>query len=196
MKPYLIIKYTFDFLISIIAIIVLSPFFLVLSLIIAFDSKGPVFFIQKRIGANSKVFPIIKFRTQKIETPKDTPTHLLNNPDYYVTRVGRFLRKTSLDEIPQIFNIFLCQMSIVGPRPALWNQDDLMEERKKSGADKLRPGLTGLAQISGRDTLTIQDKARLDGEYFKKVSFGLDVKIFFVTIAKVLKADGIKEGKN
>lgn len=196
MKPYLIIKYIFDFLIAIIAIIILSPFFLVLSLIIAFDSKGPIFFIQKRIGANSKIFPIIKFRTLKIETPKDTPTHLLDNPDYYVTRVGRFLRKTSLDEIPQVFNIFLCQMSIVGPRPALWNQDDLMEERKKYGADKLRPGLTGLAQISGRDTLTIQDKARLDGEYFKKVSFGLDVKIFFITIAKVLKADGIKEGKN
>lgn len=162
---------------------------------IKIESKGPVFFKQKRIGKNKKEFMIYKFRSMRTDTPKDTPTHLLNDPDMYITKVGRFLRKTSIDELPQIINILKGNMSIVGPRPALWNQDDLIVERDKYNANSIRPGLTGLAQISGRDELEIPVKAKLDGEYTEKMSFWLDVKIFFKTIIKVFESDGIVEGK-
>ncbi len=162
---------------------------------IKIESKGPVFFKQKRIGKNKKEFMIYKFRSMRTDTPKDTPTHLLDDPDIYITKVGRFLRKTSIDELPQIINILKGDMSIVGPRPALWNQDDLIAERDKYNANSIRPGLTGLAQISGRDELEIPVKAKLDGEYTEKISFWLDVKIFFKTIIKVFESDGIVEGK-
>lgn len=162
---------------------------------IKIESKGPVFFKQKRIGKNKKEFMIYKFRSMRTDTPKDTPTHLLDDPDIYITKVGRFLRKTSIDELPQIINILKGDMSIVGPRPALWNQDDLIAERDKYNANSIRPGLTGLAQISGRDELEIPVKAKLDREYTEKISFWLDVKIFFKTIIKVFESDGIVEGK-
>ena len=192
---YRYFKRVIGFVISLIGFIVLVPVFLILIVCIKLDSKGPILFKQRRIGLHKKEFNILKFRTMKIDTPKDTPTHLLENPDMYITRVGKFLRKTSLDELPQIINIIKGDMCIVGPRPALWNQFDLIEERDKYGANDIVPGLTGWAQINGRDELPIDVKAKLDGEYVKRCSFGFDVKCFFLTFVKVLKRDGVVEGK-
>ena len=183
-----------DILLSACGILVLSPVYLLVALAIKIDDPGPVFFRQKRVGLHKSHFQILKFRTMKMETPKDVPTHLLENPQQYITRVGRILRKTSLDELPQIFQIFTGEMSIIGPRPALWNQYDLIAERDKYGANDVRPGLTGWAQINGRDELPIDVKARLDGEYVEKLSFGFDCKCFFGTIVSVLKSDGVVEG--
>ena len=191
---YLIIKRLFDCLLALIGIIILSPLFLLLVIAIKIESKGPVLFKQKRVGINKTHFNMLKFRTMRIDTPKDMPTHLLENPEQYITKVGKFLRKTSLDELPQLFCIFLGEMAIVGPRPALWNQYDLIAERDKYRANDIRPGLTGWAQINGRDEIEIDVKARLDGEYVQKMSFGLDIKCFFGTISKVLIGKGVVEG--
>lgn len=189
-----IIKPAGDFLLSLLALAVLLPFLLLLSLILVLDDPGPIFFTQKRVGKGKTLFPILKFRTMKVSTPRDCPTHLLQNPEQYITRVGRFLRKTSLDELPQLFNILAGQMSFIGPRPALWNQDDLIAERDKYGANDLRPGLTGLAQIRGRDELPIPVKAKLDGDYAASLSLLTDIKIFFGTFAVVLSHRGVVEG--
>ncbi len=191
---YLCVKRTLDFICSLLALVVLSPLFLILIIAIKLDSKGPVLFKQKRVGIHKTHFNILKFRTMKIDTPKDVPTHQLKNPEQYITRVGKFLRKTSLDELPQIWNIFVGQMSIIGPRPALWNQYDLIEERDKYGANEVPVGLTGWAQINGRDELPIKVKAKLDGEYVNQLGLGMDIKCFFGTIFSVLKSDGVKEG--
>ena len=191
---YPIFKRFFDFFISLAAIVILIPFFIIISLIIKIDSKGPVLFKQERVGKNKKIFKIWKFRTMRTDTPKDMPTHLLTDPQIYITRTGKFLRKTSLDELPQIFNILSGKMSVIGPRPALWNQYDLIEERDRYGANDIRPGLTGLAQIKGRDELPIDVKAQYDGEYVIKMSLWFDIKIFFETIFSVLKSDGVVEG--
>ena len=191
---YKFFKRTLDIVLSFLGMIVLSPFFLLLVLAIELDSKGPVLFKQKRIGLHKKHFYILKFRTMRIDTPKDTPTHLLENPEQWITKVGKFLRKTSLDELPQIWNIFVGDMSIIGPRPALWNQYDLIEERDRYGANDVLPGLTGWAQIHGRDELPIAKKAELDGYYVRHLSFGLDVRCFFGTIKSVAKSEGVVEG--
>jgi len=183
-----------DIVLSGCGILVLAPVYLILAIAIKIDDPGPVFFRQKRVGIHKTHFQILKFRTMKMETPRDMPTHLLENPEQYITRVGRILRKTSLDELPQIFQIFLGDMSIIGPRPALWNQFDLIEERDKYGANDVRPGLTGWAQINGRDELPIDVKARFDGEYVERLSFLFDCKCFFGTIVSVLKHDGVVEG--
>ena len=187
-------KRLIDLILSALGIIVLSPVLLILVIAIKLDSPGPVLFKQKRVGLHKSHFYILKFRTMRIDTPKDCPTHLLENPEQWITKVGGFLRKTSLDELPQIFNIFAGQMSIIGPRPALWNQYDLIEERDKYGANDVLPGLTGWAQINGRDELEIPVKAKLDGEYVERMSFGFDVKCFVGTIVSVLKHDGVVEG--
>ena len=191
---YKFFKRTLDIVLSFLGMIVLSPFFLLLVLAIKLDSKGPVLFKQKRIGLHKKHFYILKFRTMRIDTPKDTPTHLLENPEQWITKVGKFLRKTSLDELPQIWNIFVGDMSIIGPRPALWNQYDLIEERDRYGANDVLPGLTGWAQIHGRDELPIAKKAELDGYYVQHLSFLLDVRCFFGTIKSVVKSEGVVEG--
>ena len=191
---YFWFKRFYDTVLSFIGLIVLSPLLLVLVILIKLDSKGPILFRQKRIGRNKKHFYILKFRTMRIDTPKDTPTHMLENPQQWITKVGKFLRKTSLDEIPQIINILKGDMSIIGPRPALWNQYDLVEERDKYDVHKLYPGLTGYAQINGRDELPIPDKAKLDGYYVKHISLWLDIKIFFGTIVSIFKSDGVVEG--
>ena len=193
------LKRLIDFLLSLIGIIVLIPFWIVLAIAIKIDDPGPIFFKQKRFARDSKngepqFFYIYKYRSMKTSTPKDMPTHMLKNPEQYITKVGGFLRKTSLDELPQIFNIFAGQMAIVGPRPALYNQTDLYEERAKYGANKVRPGLTGWAQINGRDELEIEDKARLDGDYVKKLSLGMDIRCFFGTFLSVLRQEGVVEG--
>ena len=188
------IKRIIDFLLSLCGLIVLAPAFLVLIVWIKLDSKGPVFFKQKRVGLGKSYFSILKFRTMRIDTPKDMPTHMLSNAGQYITRAGKFLRKTSLDEIPQIFNILKGDMSIIGPRPALWNQYDLIAERDKYGANDVMPGLTGWAQVNGRDELEISVKARLDGEYVRRMSFRFDFLCFLKTIASVLKHDGVVEG--
>jgi O-antigen biosynthesis protein WbqP len=192
---YMKIKRLIDIFLSLMGGIVLSPLFLILIIAIKLDSKGPILFKQKRIGINKTHFNILKFRTMKIDTPRDTPTHLLENPEQYITRMGRFMRKTSLDELPQIWNIFVGQMSIIGPRPALWNQYDLIEERDKFGVNDVPPGLTGWAQINGRDELPIEAKAKLDGEYVEKIGLWMDVKCFFGTIVSVIKSDGVVEGR-
>ena len=189
------LKRGIDFVLALCGLIVLSPLFLILCLWIKLDSKGPIFFKQKRVGKNKTYFNILKFRTMYIDTPKDMPTHMLSNPDQYITKTGKFLRKTSLDELPQIINILKGEMAVIGPRPALWNQDDLIAERDKYHANDIRPGLTGWAQINGRDELEIDVKAQLDGEYVKRISFLFDVKCFFMTFIKVLKRDGVVEGK-
>lgn len=189
-----VFKRLIDIVLSGAGIVVLSPVYLIVALAIKMDDPGPVFFRQKRVGIHKTHFNILKFRTMKMETPKDTPTHLLENPEQYITKVGKILRKTSLDELPQIFQIFTGDMSIIGPRPALWNQFDLIEERDKYGANDVRPGLTGWAQINGRDELPIDVKARFDGEYVEKMSFAFDCKCFFGTIVSVLKHDGVVEG--
>ena len=189
-----VFKRLIDIILSGLGIVVLSPVYLIVALAIKLDDPGPVFFRQKRVGIHKTHFNILKFRTMKMNTPKDTPTHLLENPEQYITRVGRILRKTSLDELPQIFQIFTGEMSIIGPRPALWNQFDLIEERDKYGANDVRPGLTGWAQINGRDELPIDVKARFDGEYVENMSFLFDCKCFFGTIVSVLKSEGVVEG--
>jgi O-antigen biosynthesis protein WbqP len=191
---YLRVKRCIDIILSLIALIVLSPLLMTLIIAIKVDSEGPVLFKQKRIGIHKSHFYILKFRTMRIDTPKDTPTHLLENPEQWITRVGRFLRKTSLDELPQIINILKGEMSIIGPRPALWNQFDLIEERDKYSANDVPVGLTGWAQINGRDELPIEIKAKLDGEYVEKIGFLMDVKCFFGTIFSVLRSDGVVEG--
>ena len=188
------VKRGMDILLSAVGLVVLAPVFLVLAVAIKIDDPGPVFFRQKRVGLGKSHFHILKFRTMKMETPHDTPTHLLANPEQYITRVGRVLRKTSLDELPQIAQIFTGKMSVIGPRPALWNQYDLIEERDKYGANDVRPGLSGWAQINGRDELPIDVKARYDGEYVEKMSFLFDCKCFFGTIWKVFRRDGVVEG--
>ncbi len=187
-------KRLLDIFLSGCGILVLSPVYLLVALAIKIDDPGPVFFRQKRVGIHKSHFQILKFRSMKMSTPKDTPTHLLENPEQYITKVGKILRKTSLDELPQIFQIFTGKMSIIGPRPALWNQFDLIAERDKYGANDVRPGLTGWAQINGRDELPIDVKARLDGEYVNNISFLFDCKCFFGTILAVLKSDGVVEG--
>lgn len=187
-------KRTIDFILSFAGIIILSPLLIVLMVLIKVTSPGPIFFKQKRVGIHKSYFNILKFRTMRIDTPKDMPTHLLENPDQYITGVGKFLRKTSLDELPQLFNIFKGEMAIVGPRPALWNQYDLIELRDVYGANDVLPGLTGWAQVNGRDELEIDVKAKLDGEYCEKLSFLFDVKCFLMTIFSVLKHDGVVEG--
>lgn len=187
-------KRLIDFVLSLVGLIVLSPLFLILSLWIKLDSKGPVLFKQKRVGKNKTYFNILKFRTMFADTPKDVPTHLLQNPQSQITKLGKFLRSTSLDELPQILNILCGQMSIIGPRPALWNQDDLIAERDKYNVNQMVPGLTGYAQVNGRDELPIPVKAELDGFYAKNISFLLDVKIFFKTIFNVFTSRGVVEG--
>ena len=191
---YLIIKRVFDFVIALCGSIILSPLFIFLIFVIKVDSKGPVLFKQKRVGIHKTYFYILKFRTMRIDTPKDTPTHLLENPQQYITKFGRILRKTSLDELPQIWNILIGDMSIIGPRPALWNQDDLICERDKYGANDVPPGLTGWAQVNGRDALTIESKAKFDGDYVKGIGVKMDIKCFLKTINIVLKKQGVIEG--
>ena len=187
-------KRLLDIILSGCAIVILSPLLLIIAVAIQIDDPGPVMFRQKRVGLHKTHFSIMKFRTMKMDTPRDTPTHLLENPEQYITKVGKFLRKSSLDELPQIFQIFTGKMSIIGPRPALWNQFDLIAERDKYGANDVRPGLTGWAQINGRDELPIDVKARFDGEYVENLSFLFDCKCFFGTIGAVLKHDGVVEG--
>lgn len=188
------LKRFFDIVLSLGGIIVLFLPMVLIAVAIKLDSKGPVFFKQKRVGINKTHFNILKFRTMRIDTPHDAPTHELSNPDQWITRTGRILRKTSLDELPQLFNILVGQMSVIGPRPALWNQFDLIEERDKYGANDIRPGLTGWAQISGRDELEIDEKAAFDGEYVEKMSLAFDIKCFLGTITSVLKSEGVVEG--
>ena len=193
-RSYMKWKRTLDLILSFGACLVLSPALLLLCIAIKMDSRGPVLFKQKRVGIHKTYFPIYKFRTMRIDTPKDMPTHMLANPDQYITKAGHFLRKSSLDELPQLFNILKGDMSFVGPRPALWNQDDLVAERDKYGANDVLPGLTGWAQINGRDELEIPVKAKLDGEYIKRMSFAFDLRCFLGTFVSVLKADGVQEG--
>lgn len=188
------VKRILDFFMSLCGIIVLSPLLIILSIWIKVDSKGPVLFKQKRIGKDKTYFFIYKFRTMYVDTPHDMPTHLLDDPDAFITKAGHFLRKTSLDELPQLFNILLGQMAVIGPRPALWNQDDLIALRDQYHANDVRPGLTGWAQIHGRDELEITTKAKLDGYYVDHLGFLLDVKCFFGTITSVLKHEGVVEG--
>ena len=189
-----VIKRLLAIVLSLLGLICLGWLLILLCIAIKIDSPGPVLFKQKRVGKGKSHFYILKFRTMRIDTPRDMPTHLLANPEQYITRVGKFLRKTSLDELPQLLNILKGDMAIIGPRPALWNQFDLIAERDKYGANDIRPGLTGWAQINGRDELEIDVKARLDGEYVQRLSFGFDVKCFLGTIAAVLRSDGVVEG--
>lgn len=191
---YFKIKRLLDIVISFLALILLSPVFIIIGVAIKLDSRGPILFKQKRVGIHKSYFYILKFRTMRIDTPQDIPTHLLENPDQWITRVGKFLRKSSLDELPQIWNILVGHMSIIGPRPALWNQYDLIKERDKYGANDIKPGLTGWAQINGRDELPITVKAKYDGEYVEKLSFLMDLRCFFRTIISVFKSDGVVEG--
>lgn len=191
---YVAVKKIIDRFLALIGLIVLSPLFLILIIAIKLDSPGPIFFRQKRVGIHKTHFEILKFRTMRTDTPKDMPTHMLKNPDQYITKVGRFLRKTSLDELPQIINILKGDMAIVGPRPALWNQYDLIEERDKYGANDILPGLTGWAQINGRDELEIPVKAKLDGDYVAKMSFGMDLRCILGTVVSVARQDGVVEG--
>ena len=188
------IKRTLDIILSLMGILLLSWLFLIVVIAIKIDSPGPIFFKQKRVGKGKTHFPILKFRSMRIDTPRDMPTHMLENPQQYITRMGRFMRKTSLDELPQLFNILVGHMSVVGPRPALWNQFDLIAERDLYGANDIRPGLTGWAQINGRDELEISVKAKLDGEYTQNLTFAFDCKCFFGTILKVLRHEGVVEG--
>ena len=187
------LKRILDFLLSLCGLLVLWPLFLVIAAAIKIDDPGPVVFSQKRVGLHKRYFQLYKFRSMKVSTP-DVPTHLLEHPEQYISKVGGFLRKYSLDELPQIINILLGQMAIIGPRPALWSQEDLIAERDKYGANDIRPGLTGWAQINGRDELTIEEKSVYDGEYVRNLSFAFDCKCFFGTIGKVLRHEGVVEG--
>lgn len=188
------IKRGIDFILSLLGVILLSPLCLILMVLIKADSRGPVFFRQKRVGIHKTYFDILKFRTMRVDTPKDLPTHLLDAPEQYITRIGAFLRKTSLDELPQILNILKGDMTIIGPRPALWNQEDLIEERDRYGANDIMPGLTGWAQVNGRDELEIPEKAELDGEYVKHLTFRFDCICFVKTVASVFRRRGVVEG--
>ena len=193
------VKRFIDIVLSFIGTVVLIPIFLIVGLVIYIDDPGPIFFTQQRFGENKKLFKLHKFRSMKVKTP-DLPTHLLNDPNQYITKVGKIIRKLSIDELPQVWDILIGNMSIIGPRPALWNQDNLIDERDKYGANALKPGLTGWAQINGRDELPIDVKAKFDGDYAKKLNaggftaFSMDVKCFMGTILKVLKSDGVVEG--
>ena len=193
-RIYLPFKRFFDIFLSLLAIVVFSPLYIILAILVKLTSKGPIFFKQKRIGKNKKTFNILKFRTMRIDTPKDVATHLLDDPEKYITKVGKFLRKTSLDEIPQAFNIFVGHMSVVGPRPALWNQDDLVAERDKYHANEIVPGLSGWAQCNGRDTLPIVEKAKLDGEYVKRFNVWFDIKIIITTFFQAFRGKDEVEG--
>lgn len=188
------IKRFIDIILSLIGIVVLAIPMAIFALIIRIEDPGPVIFRQKRVGLHKSYFNVLKFRSMKMSTPHDMPTHMLENPDQYILKCGRWMRKMSIDELPQLFNIFVGEMSIIGPRPALWNQYDLIAERDKYGANDVKPGLTGWAQINGRDELEIEDKARLDGEYVEKMSFVFDCKCFFGTIKSVLRHNGVVEG--
>ena len=188
------VKRVLDIVLSLAGIVVLALPLAIISLAVKLDSPGPVFFRQKRFGIHKSFFNILKFRTMRTDTPNDMPTHLLNDPTRWITRTGAFLRKTSLDELPQLFNILAGQMSVIGPRPALWNQEDLIALRDEYGANDVMPGLTGWAQINGRDELPLDVKARLDGEYAKNISFAFDVKCFIGTVKSVLSHDGVVEG--
>lgn len=187
-------KRMLDIICSLCGVVLFSPVFLILAVWIKLDSPGPVFFKQKRVGKNKTYFNILKFRTMRTDAPHDMPTHLLENPEAFITRSGAFLRKTSLDELPQIINILRGEMSVVGPRPALWNQDDLLAERDRYGANDVTPGLTGWAQVNGRDELEIEEKARLDGEYVRNLTFKMDATCFLMTFGNVLKQKGVVEG--
>ena len=191
---YQAFKRFLDFILSLLALCALSPLLAAVAVAVKLDSKGPVFFRQKRVGKDKTHFEMLKFRTMRTDTPKDMPTHLLENPDAFITKVGAFLRKTSLDELPQLINILKGEMAIVGPRPALWNQFDLIEEREKYGANSIRPGLTGWAQVNGRDELEIPVKAKFDGEYVRKMSLLFDLKCILKTVLGVLREDGVVEG--
>lgn len=191
---YIAVKRIIDLMLALIAFIVLSPIFLAIAIWIKVDSPGPVFFKQKRVGINKSFFDIYKFRTMRTDTPKDMPTHLLSDAESFITKSGAFLRKTSLDELPQLINIIKGEMAIIGPRPALWNQDDLVAERDKYHANDVLPGLTGWAQINGRDELEIPVKAKLDGEYVENMSFVFDLKCLLGTIFSIAKSDGVVEG--
>ena len=188
------IKRALDVVCSLLGIVLLSPVLLILAIWIKLDSPGPVFFRQKRVGKGKTYFNILKFRTMRVDAPKDMPTHLLNNPEAFITPCGKFLRRTSLDELPQLFNILAGQMSIIGPRPALWNQDDLIAERDQYGANDVTPGLSGWAQINGRDEIEIEEKARLDGEYVRNLTFKMDATILLMTVGAVLIQKGVMEG--
>lgn len=192
---YLYVKRLIDVVLSLTALIVLLPFTIILVVLMKFDDPGPIFFKQKRVGIHRSFFEILKFRTMKMNTPKDCPTHLLENPEQYITRLGKILRKTSLDELPQLINILKGDMSIVGPRPALWNQYDLIAERDRYGANDVVPGLTGWAQINGRDEISIEEKARFDGEYVRSMGFCFDLDIIIKTFFSVLIHKGVQEGK-
>ena len=193
---YRYIKRVLDIILSAVGLLLLLPFLLVIAILIKTDSKGPVFFVQKRIGQRRELFNIIKFRTMMPNVPKDVPTHLLDHPEHCVTRVGRILRKTSMDELPQLWNVLKGDMSIIGPRPALWNQHDLIELREKHHIHCLKPGVSGLAQINGRDELPIQEKVQYDKEYLEGFGLSMDFKIFILTMVKIVKGEGIKEGKH
>ena len=193
---YGVLKRVFDIILSLVAIIVFSWLLIIIAIAIVVEDKGNILFKQKRIGKNKKEFYIYKFRTMKVSTPKDVPTHLLDNPESYITKIGGFLRRTSLDELPQLFNILKGDMSIVGPRPALWNQFDLIDLRDKNGSNSVRPGLTGWAQVNGRDELPIDVKAGFDGEYIKKMSIVFDIKIILMTVVSVFTSKGVREGRN
>lgn len=192
---YIKIKRLIDIVISFLGLMILSPLFLILITLIKFDSKGPILFKQKRVGINKIHFNILKFRTMRVDTPQDTPTHLLENPEQWITRIGKKLRKTSLDELPQLINIIKGDMSIVGPRPALWNQKELIAQRDELHVNDILPGLTGWAQVNGRDDIAIKDKVKLDSEYLNKMSLSMDIKCFVKTITNVVTAKGIVEGQ-
>ena len=194
------IKRGFDIILSFWGMVALAPVYAVTALVIKCDDPGPVIFHQKRVGQDKRYFKLSKFRSMKLDTPKNVPTHMLDNPDQYLLKVGKLIRKLSIDELPQLWNIFIGNMSVIGPRPALWNQDFLTAERDRYGANDIKPGLTGLAQAHGRDELEIPDKAKLDGEYaeaLKKSSFSgfkMDIKVFVDSVKAVLKSDGVVEG--
>ena len=194
-KIYLPFKRIFDFIFSLLSIILLSPLFIVISICVLIDTKGFPIFRQRRIGRNNKTFLILKFRSMNVKTPKDVPTHLLENPDQYLSRFGRFIRRSSIDELPQLFNILIGQMSFIGPRPALWNQDDLIKGRKDNNVDILRPGLSGYAQTHGRDDMSIDKKVELDTYYLHHFSLLLDIKLIFKSIFNAISGKDVIEGK-
>lgn len=189
------VKRVLDVILAFGGLVILSPLYVAIAIAIKIDDPGPVMFTQKRIGKNKEYFKLHKFRSMKMSTPHDVPTHMLEDPNQYITRVGRFIRAHSLDELPQIWDIFIGNMSVIGPRPALWNQDVLTAERDKYGANNLKPGLTGWAQINGRDELEISEKAKLDGEYLEEESFKFDLKCFLATVGRIAKDDSVVEGR-
>lgn len=193
-QRYIRVKRCLDFIISFMGVVILSPVMLIICILIKATSKGPILFKQKRYGKDKEFFEILKFRTMRIDTPKDVPTHMMSNPEDYITTIGKILRKTSLDELPQLFQVLKGDMAIIGPRPALWNQYDLMEERDKGDSNRILPGLTGWAQIHGRDEIPIVEKARLDNYYAENIGLKIDIKIMFCTVLSVIWHDGVAEG--